>query len=50
MLGLIIGVVLVVVIVLVIIGIYNGLIGHIDKQTPAKAVLGGESGPMLWDG
>jgi ectoine hydroxylase-related dioxygenase (phytanoyl-CoA dioxygenase family) len=30
-------------------GIYHGLIGHIDKQTPAKAVLGGDSGPMLWD-
>jgi hypothetical protein len=31
-------------------GIYRGLIGHIDKRTPAEAVLGGESGPMLWDG
>jgi ectoine hydroxylase-related dioxygenase (phytanoyl-CoA dioxygenase family) len=30
-------------------GIYHGLIGHIDKQTPAKVVLDGASGPMLWD-
>jgi len=31
-------------------GIYHGLIGHIDKQTPAQAVLGGESGDaVLWD-
>ena len=31
-------------------GIYRGLIGHIDKQTPAEAVLGAGAGPMLWDG
>jgi ectoine hydroxylase-related dioxygenase (phytanoyl-CoA dioxygenase family) len=31
-------------------GIYRGLIGHIDKRTPVDAVLGGASGPMLWDG
>jgi ectoine hydroxylase-related dioxygenase (phytanoyl-CoA dioxygenase family) len=31
-------------------GIYSGLIGHIDKRTPAEVVLGGASGPMLWDG
>lgn len=31
-------------------GIYRGLIGHIDKQTPAQAVLGdGDDGPMVWD-
>ena len=30
-------------------GIYRGLIGHIDKHTPASALLGGETGPMLWD-
>jgi ectoine hydroxylase-related dioxygenase (phytanoyl-CoA dioxygenase family) len=33
-------------------GIYNLLIGHIDKQTPAKALLGGGAGSrsMIWDG
>ena len=31
-------------------GIYRGLIGHIDKRSPADALLGGESGPMIWDG
>ena len=31
-------------------GIYRGLIGHIDKASPAEAVLGTESGPILWDG
>ena len=31
-------------------GIYRGLIGHIDKQTPAEAVLGVGADPMLWDG
>jgi ectoine hydroxylase-related dioxygenase (phytanoyl-CoA dioxygenase family) len=31
-------------------GIYRGLIGHIDKQTPAEAVLGAGRDPMLWDG
>ena len=31
-------------------GIYRGLIGHIDKRTPADAVLGAGTDPMLWDG
>jgi ectoine hydroxylase-related dioxygenase (phytanoyl-CoA dioxygenase family) len=31
-------------------GIYHGLIGHIDKRTPADAVLGGASASLLWDG
>ena len=31
-------------------GIYRGLIGHIDKRTPAEAVLGAGADPMLWDG
>ena len=31
-------------------GIYRGLIGHIDKRTPAEAVLGTGADPMLWDG
>ena len=31
-------------------GIYRGLIGHIDKRTPADAVLGAGADPMLWDG
>ncbi|HEY5886810.1 MAG TPA: phytanoyl-CoA dioxygenase family protein [Acidimicrobiales bacterium] len=31
-------------------GIYRGLIGHIDKRSPAEAVLGAEADPMLWDG
>jgi ectoine hydroxylase-related dioxygenase (phytanoyl-CoA dioxygenase family) len=30
-------------------GIYNGLIGHIDKRTPAEAVLGDNSSPLVWD-
>jgi ectoine hydroxylase-related dioxygenase (phytanoyl-CoA dioxygenase family) len=30
-------------------GIYNGLIGHIDKRTPAQAVLGDNSSPLVWD-
>ena len=30
-------------------GIYRGLIGHIDKQPPTRAILGGEHGTMLWD-
>jgi ectoine hydroxylase-related dioxygenase (phytanoyl-CoA dioxygenase family) len=30
-------------------GIYTGLIGHIDKRSPAEVVLGGDSGPgMIW--
>jgi ectoine hydroxylase-related dioxygenase (phytanoyl-CoA dioxygenase family) len=33
-------------------GTYNALIGHIDKQTPAKALLGGAASgtSMIWDG
>jgi ectoine hydroxylase-related dioxygenase (phytanoyl-CoA dioxygenase family) len=31
-------------------GIYRGLIGHIDKRSPAEAVLGAGADPMLWDG
>ncbi len=30
-------------------GIYRGLIGHIDKRTPAEVVLGDRPRPMLWD-
>lgn len=32
-------------------GTYRGLIGHIDKRTPATAVLGSELGDrhMIWD-
>ena len=30
--------------------VYNGLIGHIDKQHPAKVVLAGDEGvDMVWD-
>jgi ectoine hydroxylase-related dioxygenase (phytanoyl-CoA dioxygenase family) len=29
--------------------IYRGLIGHIDKRSPAEALLGGDEGQMLWD-
>jgi ectoine hydroxylase-related dioxygenase (phytanoyl-CoA dioxygenase family) len=30
--------------------VYRGLIGHIDKQHPATAVLGAEQGvDMIWD-
>jgi len=31
-------------------GIYRGLIGHIDKRSPAEAVFGAGADPMLWDG
>jgi ectoine hydroxylase-related dioxygenase (phytanoyl-CoA dioxygenase family) len=31
-------------------GIYRGLIGHIDKRSPAEALLGAGTDPMLWDG
>jgi ectoine hydroxylase-related dioxygenase (phytanoyl-CoA dioxygenase family) len=31
-------------------GIYRGLIGHIDKRSPAEAVLGAGADAMLWDG
>ena len=30
-------------------GIYRGLIGHIDKRSPADAVLGTSPRPMIWD-
>jgi ectoine hydroxylase-related dioxygenase (phytanoyl-CoA dioxygenase family) len=31
-------------------GIYNGLIGHIDKQDPAKAILDADADTSLvWD-
>jgi ectoine hydroxylase-related dioxygenase (phytanoyl-CoA dioxygenase family) len=30
-------------------GTYRGLIGHIDKQTPAQRLLGHAPGGMLWD-
>ena len=31
-------------------GVYHGLIGHIDKKTPAQALLGdGAPGRLLWD-
>jgi ectoine hydroxylase-related dioxygenase (phytanoyl-CoA dioxygenase family) len=30
-------------------GIYNGLIGHIDKRTPADVVLGDGNTPLVWD-
>ena len=30
-------------------GIYRGLIGHIDKRTPAQRLLSGATGAMLWD-
>ncbi len=30
-------------------GTYRGLIGHIDRQTPARRLLGESAGPMLWD-
>ena len=31
-------------------GIYRGLIGHVDKRTPAEVVLGAGADSMLWDG
>jgi ectoine hydroxylase-related dioxygenase (phytanoyl-CoA dioxygenase family) len=31
-------------------GIYNGLIGHIDKRTPAAVLLDGGTAGMVWDG
>ena len=31
-------------------GMYNGLIGHIDKRTPAEVLLGGSgSGHLVWE-
>jgi ectoine hydroxylase-related dioxygenase (phytanoyl-CoA dioxygenase family) len=30
-------------------GIYNGLIGHIDKRSPADLLLGDENSSMVWD-
>lgn len=29
---------------------YRGLIGHIDRSTPAEVLLGTQRTPMLWDG
>jgi ectoine hydroxylase-related dioxygenase (phytanoyl-CoA dioxygenase family) len=31
-------------------GIYRGLIGHVDKQTPAQRLLHASAGRILWDG
>jgi ectoine hydroxylase-related dioxygenase (phytanoyl-CoA dioxygenase family) len=30
-------------------GIYNGLIGHIDKRAPADLLAGGDTSSMVWD-
>ena len=30
-------------------GVYRGLIGHIDQQTPAQRLFGDSSSRMLWD-
>jgi ectoine hydroxylase-related dioxygenase (phytanoyl-CoA dioxygenase family) len=31
-------------------GVYQGLIGHIEKSSPEQRLLGGQSGSgMLWD-
>ena len=30
-------------------GIYNGLIGHIDKHAPADLLAGGDESSMVWD-
>jgi ectoine hydroxylase-related dioxygenase (phytanoyl-CoA dioxygenase family) len=30
-------------------GIYNGLIGHIDKHAPADVLLGDGHSSMIWD-
>jgi ectoine hydroxylase-related dioxygenase (phytanoyl-CoA dioxygenase family) len=30
-------------------GIYNGLLGHIDKRAPAKVLLDAEGGGVVWD-
>ena len=30
-------------------GIYNGLIGHIDKRAPADLLAGGDKSSMVWD-
>ena len=30
-------------------GTYRGLIGHIDKQTPAQRLFGDQSRPIVWD-
>jgi hypothetical protein len=29
--------------------VYNGLIGHIDKQDPIELLGTGASAPMIWD-
>ncbi|MFI5042704.1 MAG: phytanoyl-CoA dioxygenase, partial [Acidimicrobiales bacterium] len=30
-------------------GVYQGLIGHIDKSSPAKLLLGGDDASMVWE-
>ena len=30
-------------------GIYRGLIGHIDKRSPAQRLLAGATSSMVWD-
>ncbi len=30
-------------------GVYRGLIGHIDKQSPATLLLHGSGSGMVWD-
>ena len=41
---------LMIVVVAVVIGIYNGLIGHIDKHDPAHLLLDrAEDTSMVWD-
>jgi ectoine hydroxylase-related dioxygenase (phytanoyl-CoA dioxygenase family) len=30
-------------------GVYRGLIGHIDKQSPAQRLNGGEAFRSIWD-
>ena len=30
-------------------GVYNYLIGHIDKRSPASVLLDGDAGEMVWD-
>ncbi len=30
-------------------GVYNGLIGHIDRKSPAQRLLDSAGGPMLWE-
>ena len=30
-------------------GVYNGLVGHIDKQSPEQVLLGEGADHILWD-